>query len=51
MTMETTVGTPMMELIVMTTPPVTTALEMMAATGAAVMVMSAQVLRSSAVGS
>jgi hypothetical protein len=39
------------EPIVMTTPPVMTALEMMAATGAAVMVMSAEVLRSSAVGS
>jgi hypothetical protein len=48
---EMTVGTPMMEPIVMMAPPVTTALEMMAATGAAATVMSAQVLRSSAVGS
>jgi hypothetical protein len=48
---ETTAGTPMTEPIVMTAPPVTMALEMMAATGAAAMVMSAHVLRSSAVGS
>jgi hypothetical protein len=51
MTMETTVGTPTTVLIVMTGPPVTTALEMMVATGVAVTVMSAQVLRSSVVGS
>jgi hypothetical protein len=50
-TTETTVGTPMMEPIVMMAPPVTMALEMMAATRAAVTMMSAQVLRSSAVGS
>jgi hypothetical protein len=49
--MKTTVGTPMTEPIVMTTPPVMTTLEMMAATGAAATTMSAQVLRSSAVGS
>jgi hypothetical protein len=47
MIMETTVGTPMMEPIVMTAPPVTMALEMMAAA----MAMSTQVLRSSALGS
>jgi hypothetical protein len=35
----------------MTSPPVMTALEMMAATGAVVMVMLAQVLQSSIVGS
>jgi hypothetical protein len=50
-TMEMTAGTPMTEPIVMTAPPVTTALEMMAAMGAAAMAMSAQVLRSSVVGS
>jgi hypothetical protein len=50
-TRTTTVGTPMMEPIVMMAPPVTMALEMMAATRAAVTTMSAQVLRSSAVGS
>jgi hypothetical protein len=44
MTTEMTAGTPTMEPIVMTTPPVMTALEMMAATGAAAMVMSEQVL-------
>jgi hypothetical protein len=49
--MKTTTGTPMMEPIVMMAPPVRTALEVMAVMGAAVMVMSAQVLRSSAVGS
>jgi hypothetical protein len=49
--METTVGTPTMEPIVMTTLPVTTALEMMAATGATVTAKLAQVLRSSVVGS
>jgi hypothetical protein len=51
MTMVTTVGTLTMEPIVMMAPPVTTALEMMAATGAAVMAMSSQVLWSSDVGS
>jgi hypothetical protein len=50
-TMETTARTLTMEPIVMMAPPVMTVLEMMAVTGAAVMVMSAQVLRSSAVGS
>jgi hypothetical protein len=50
-TMETTVGTPMTEPIVMMAPPVTTALEMMAVMGAAATVMSAQVLRSSAIDS
>jgi hypothetical protein len=50
-TTETTAGTPTMEPIVMTAPPVTTVLEMMAATGEAATVMAAQVLRSSAVGS
>jgi hypothetical protein len=50
-TTEMTVGTSTTEPIVMMAPLVTTALEMMAATGAAVTVMSAQVLRSSAVGS
>jgi hypothetical protein len=50
-TTETTAGTPTMEPIVMTAPPVTTVLEMMVATGEAAMVMSAQVLRSSVVGS
>jgi hypothetical protein len=50
-TTEMTVGTSTTEPIVMTVPPVMTALEMMAATGAAVTVMSAQVLRSSVVGS
>jgi hypothetical protein len=49
--MEMTAGTLMTEPIVMTAPPVTTALEMMAAMGAAAMAMSAQVLRSSVVGS
>jgi hypothetical protein len=49
MMMEKTAGTLTMEPIVMTAPPVTTALEMMAATGAAVMAMLAQVLRSSVV--
>jgi hypothetical protein len=44
-------GTPTMEPIVKTAPPVTMALEMMAATGAVATVMSAHVLRSSAVGS
>jgi hypothetical protein len=48
---KTTVGTPTMEPIVMTAPPVTTALEMMAATGAAATAMSALVLQSSIVGS
>jgi hypothetical protein len=47
----TMAGTPTTEPIVMTAPPVTTALEMMAATGAAAMVMSAQVLQSSVIGS
>jgi hypothetical protein len=51
MTTETTVGTPMTEPIVMMAPPVTTVLEMVAVTGAASTVMSAQVLRSSVVGS
>jgi hypothetical protein len=51
MTTETTVGTPMMEPIVMMAPPVMTALEMMAATGEAATAMSTQVLRSSVVGS
>jgi hypothetical protein len=51
MTIETMVGTPMMEPIVMTAPPVRMALEMMATMGAAVTAMSAQVLLSSAVGS
>jgi hypothetical protein len=51
MTMETMAGTPTTEPIVMTVPPVMTALEMMAATGAAATAMSAQVLRSSVVGS
>jgi hypothetical protein len=50
-TIETTAGTPMTEPIVMMAPPVMTALEMMAVTGAAATVMSPQVLRSSAVGS
>jgi hypothetical protein len=50
MMMETTVGTPTMELIVMMALPVMMALEMMVATGATTMVMSAQVLRSSAIG-
>jgi hypothetical protein len=50
-TTETMAGTPMTEPIVMTAPPVMMALEMMAVMGAATMVMSAQVLRSSAVGS
>jgi hypothetical protein len=49
MTTETTAGTPTMEPIVMTAPPVTTALEMMAATGAAATAMSAQVLSSAVV--
>jgi hypothetical protein len=49
--MKTTTGTPTMEPIVITTSIVTTALDMMAATGAAVTTMSAQVLRSSTVGS
>jgi hypothetical protein len=49
--MTTTMGTLMTEPIVMTAPPVTTPLEMMAATGAAATAMSAQVLQSSAVGS
>jgi hypothetical protein len=44
MTTEMMAGTPMTEPIVMTTLPVTTVLEMMAATGAAVTVMLAQVL-------
>jgi hypothetical protein len=48
---EMTAGTPTTEPIVMMAPPMTTALEMMAATGAAVMAMSAQVLRSNVVGS
>jgi hypothetical protein len=48
---EMTAGTPTMEPIVMTALPVTMALEMMAATGAAVTAISAQVLRSSVVGS
>jgi hypothetical protein len=51
MTTETTAGTPMTESIVMTAPPVMTALEMRAVTGAAATAMSAQVLRSSVVGS
>jgi hypothetical protein len=51
MVTETTVGTRTIESIVMTAPPVTTALEMMAATGVAVMAMSAQVLQPSDVGS
>jgi hypothetical protein len=51
MMMEMTVGTPMMELIVMMALSVTTALEMMAVTGATAMAMSVQVLRSSVVGS
>jgi hypothetical protein len=51
MTTEMTAGTLTMKLIVMTSPPVMTALEMMAATGAVVTVMSAQVLQSSIVGS
>jgi hypothetical protein len=49
--METMAGTPTPEPIVMTAPPVTTTLEMMAETGAAAMAMSAQVLQSRAVGS
>jgi hypothetical protein len=49
--MEMTAGTPTMEPIVMMAPPVMTALEMMAVTGAVAMVMLAQVLRSSVVGS
>jgi hypothetical protein len=49
--METTVGTPTMELIVMMALSVMTALEMMAVTGATAMAMSVQVLRSSAVDS
>jgi hypothetical protein len=49
--METTAGTSMMEPIVMTALPVTTALEMMAATGAAATAMLVQVIRSSVVGS
>jgi hypothetical protein len=48
---KTTAGTPTTEQKVMTVPPVMTALEMMAATWAAVTAMSAQVLRSSVVGS
>jgi hypothetical protein len=48
---KTTAGTLTTEPIVMTTPPVMTALEMMVATGAAATVMSAQVFRSSVVGS
>jgi hypothetical protein len=51
MMMEATAGTQTMEPIVMTAFPVMTALEMMAATGAAATTMSAQVLRSSVVGS
>jgi hypothetical protein len=51
MTTETTAGTSTTEPIVMMTLPVMTVLEMMAATGAAATMMSAQVLRSSAVGS
>jgi hypothetical protein len=48
---KTTAETSTTEPIVMIAPPVTTALEMMAATGAAAMAMSTQVLRSSIVGS
>jgi hypothetical protein len=48
---KTTVGTLTTELKVMTVPPVMTALEMMVATWAVVTEMSAQVLRSSVVGS
>jgi hypothetical protein len=50
-TTETMAGTPKTEPIVMMAPPVKTVLEMMAATGAVAMAMSAQVLRSSVVGS
>jgi hypothetical protein len=50
-TTTTTVETLMTEPIVMMAPPVTMPLEMVAATGAAAMAMSAQVLQSSAVGS
>jgi hypothetical protein len=50
MMMETAVGTPTMEPIVMMALLVMTTLEMMATTGATTMVMSAQVLRSSAIG-
>jgi hypothetical protein len=48
---ETTAGTSTMEPIVMMALPVTMMLEMMAAMGAAATAMSAQVLRSSTVGS
>jgi hypothetical protein len=48
---KTTAGTPTTEPIVMMAPPVTTALEKMAATGAAAMVMSTQIFRSSTIGS
>jgi hypothetical protein len=50
-TTETTAETLTTESIVMIAPLVMTALEMMAATGEVAMAMSAQVLRSSAVGS
>jgi hypothetical protein len=50
-TTEMTVVTPMMQLIVMTAPPVMMVLEVMVATGVAATAMSAQVLRSSVVGS
>jgi hypothetical protein len=42
--MEMTTGTPMTEPIVMMAPPVTTALEMMAAMGAVATTMLVQVL-------
>jgi hypothetical protein len=48
---ETTTGTLIMEPIVMKALPVMRTLEMMAAMGAVATAMSAQVLRSSAVGS
>jgi hypothetical protein len=51
MTTETTAGTSTTEPVVMMTLPVMMVLEMMAATGAAVTAMSAQVLRSSVVDS
>jgi hypothetical protein len=51
LTKMTTAGTPMTESIVMTAPPVMMALEMSTVTGAAATAMSAQVLRSSVVGS